>query len=529
MFPKGQVRGMTLGKNTCRALAIAICFIFIISVVSCNNNADNFALEQLKNMQSMQTTQVEETEPAIDNVQKYRIVISAGASDEVLDKALELSSAVTGKTGKTCTVVRDTDSVIANDDTMEIQLGYVDRQEAREAMGRLKRDDYLCAKFSDAVVLGGKVESADVSAVDKFISEVLPRAEGKTIINDDDGFNVSASYELSEIMLCGIGLGNYGIVCDAQASGVAETFRELLADKCGAYSDISNKPHDDIREIIFKLSDSEQVGYCSIYRQNEDVLVESDSIYGLSVAVCKLYDIALGSVKDGIGYINISSPLFYSCEAGDLSVMSVVIDEDNVSELGSVLSLIDISSVDVMTVGAVTGEAWMVSKAHIPANYSYELYTLEDNKYFPIIYNTESFDSLHIAVDETPDSLCLSVGDGENEVRWVTVYEKKADNRQANVDTVLDNVSAFSHGLIATYIGALGCNSDFCVTHEGSAVVYFSCIGDGDKERNALAVVTDKIMDCEEIYGKMIGEGDAFCIFATVSNIYCPEYLDLAI
>lgn len=519
---------MTIGKNTCRILTIAICFVVIMSAVSCNNNADNSALEELKNMQSMQSAQADEMESVSDNVQKYRIVISADASDVLLGKAIELSSAVTDKTGKACTVVRDTDTVSASDDTMEIQLGYVDRKEAREAMLRLNRNDYLCTRFSDAVVLGGKIEIVSVGAVDKFISEVLSRAEGKTLMNDGDGFDVRASYELSSIMLCDVGFGNYGIVCDGQASDLAEKFRELFADKCGAYADISNEPRDGVREIVFKISDGTETGYCSVYRQNEDILIESDSVYGLSMAVCRLYDVMLKSVKDGIGYINISSPLFYSCEATDLSVASVVIDDNEMFLLDGVLSQLNINAVDVMTVGAVTAEAWIVSKAHIPANYSYELYELADNKCFPVIYNIESFEDIYIELDETGGTVCASIGSSKDEICWIAVYEKTADNRQATIDAVSNKVGASSCGLVATYIGASGSAVEFCIAHEGVATEYFSCVGEGDKTRNAVVVLTDKIIDCDKINGETIGEGEAFCISSTVSNVYCSEYLELA-
>lgn len=518
---------MTIGKNAFQVLAVALCLVLVISIISCSNRSDNDALEVLKNMQSMQTTEVEETEPARDNVQKYRIIISADASDALLGKAIELSSAVTQKTGKACTVVRDTDAVAENDDTMEIQIGYVDRKEAREAMGRLNKDDSLCMRFSDSIILGGKMEGTSLGAVDKFISEILPHAEGKTVMNDDDGFCETASYELSSIMLCDVGFGNYGIVCDAQTREIAKSFREIFSDKCGAYADISNEPRDGVREIVFKISNSAQSGFCSIYRQNEDVLIESDSIYGLSFAVCRLYSIMLDSVKDGKGQINISYPLVYSCEATDLSVMSAVIDGSEFSALSGVLSQLDIASTDVMTVGSVTKESWMISKAHIPANYSYKLYTLKDGKYFPIIYNNESFDDVYVDISETEQSVFVSIGVGEGEASWITVYERAADGRQATVDAMLDKVSGASCGAVATYIGASGAVAELRAAHEGCTTEYLSCVGEGDNARNVLAVVTDKIIDCNNIYAKTIGEQEAFCVFSAVSSVYCAEYLAL--
>ena len=292
---------MILDKNILRVLAIVLCLVLMIIAVSCGNYLDNDALEQLSNMQNAQT---EGNEELGDTVQKYRVVISASASDIVIGKALELSSAVFSKTEKMCTVVCDNDEVSANSDTMEIQVGYVERKEAREALGYLNRDDYLCARFSDAIVLGGKTESSIVDAVDKFLAEILPRAEGKMLMNDGDGFNVRANYALSKIKLCGVGFENYDIVCDTQTSCIAMAFRELLANKCGAYPDISSKDSVGVREIIFKLSDGAQAGFCSVSYKYDDILIESDSIYGLSVAVCKLYDAIFASVTDGDGMMN---------------------------------------------------------------------------------------------------------------------------------------------------------------------------------------------------------------------------------
>ena len=279
-FPKGWVRGMISDKNVRRVLIITICIVLGVSLASCADHSDNSALDQLENLQNMQSTEEEDTDVPSDDVRKYRVVISACASDGILAKALELSSAITDKTEKACTVVRDTDAVSTGGDTMEIQLGYVERKEAKEVLCSLNRDDYLCTRFSDAVVLGGKVENATASAVDKFVAEILPRSEGKTLMNDGDGFNVSVSYDLNAIMLCDIGLGNYDIVCDAQTSTIADDFRELFASKCGAYADVSTEPRSGVREIIFRISDSAQTGFCGVYLQDEDVLIESDRVYG---------------------------------------------------------------------------------------------------------------------------------------------------------------------------------------------------------------------------------------------------------
>ncbi len=515
---------MTLDKNALRALAIALCLVLAISAVSCSNDLDNAALEQLSNMQS---AQAEENEELSDNVQKYRVVISSGASDEVIGKALELSSAVFDKTEKTCTVVRDTDEVSTDDGTMEIQLGYVERKEAREALGRLNRDDYLCARFSDAVVLGGKAEGATVSATDKFISEILPRAEGKTLMNEGDGFSVSANYDLSAIMLCRVDFGNYDIVCDTQTRRIAMVFRELLANKCGAYPDISSKSTEGVREIIFKLSDGAQVGFCSTSPQGEDVLIESDSVYGLSVAVCKLYDAMSASVTDGVGYI--ASPLFYSYETTELSVMTAAIDSGDASALKNVLSQLDTSYVDVMTVGIVTKEMWMISESYVTSGYSFKLHPIGSDKYFPVIYNQASFEDIWLKVDETDDTVCVSVGKNENEVCLVSMHEKTADNRQANIDALLDKVGKSPSGVVATFVGAAGYNSEFSVAREGVSVEYLSCVGEGSAAQAFAAMITDKIMDCDEISGTTIEGGEAFCIIATVRNIYCSEFLNLTV
>lgn len=521
---------MISGKKVWRVLIIAVCFVLVISVASCGNYSDNSALEQLENLQNMQnaqTTEGEEIKVPSDDVQKYRVVISARASDGMLAKAIELSSAITEKTGKICTVARDADTVSTGNDTMEVQLGYVERKESREALRRLNRDDYLCVRFSDAVVLGGKIESATVSAVDKFISEILPRAEGKTLINDGDGFEASASYELNAIMLCDIGFANYDIVCDIQTSKIAENFRELFAGKCGAYSDISYESREGVREIIFKLSEGTEAGFCSVLRQGEDVLVESDSVYGLSVAVCKLYGAMSSSVKDGVGYINIPSSLFYSYEATDLSVVTLSIDSNDTFALEGVLSQLSIGAADLITVGAVAKEAWIMAQTHIPDTHAYELYSLGNDEYFPVIYNTAEFEDIYVKVDKIQGALCASIGASEDKVCLISVYETKVDGRQENIDEVLDMVGNSSSGSVAICVGALGNNSEFCVTHEGVSVEYLSCVGTGDSAINVVVMVTDKIIDCDKIFCEAIENNDAFCVLATVSNVYCAEYLDL--
>ena len=518
---------MTLGKNVYRAVIIAVCLAIVIGATSCGNYSDNSALEQLENMQNMQNEQAEDAEVPSDDVQKYRVVVSAGASDKLLDKAIALSSAVSDKTGKACTVVRDTDAVSAGSDTMEIQLGYVDRKEAREALGRLNRDDYLCIQFSDTVVLGGKIESGTVSAVDKFISEIIPRAEGKMLMNDGDGFNVSTSYDLNEIFICNVGFKNYDIVCDSQAIRIAEGFRELFASKCGAYPDISADPREGVREIIFSVSEGTQIGFCSISQQEEDILIEADSIYGLSVAVCKFYDIVLSSVVDGVGCINISYPLFYSYEATDLSIVTVALDSSDERVFINLFSQLNINSVDIMTVGAVALETWALSESYIPDNYSYKLYSVGDNKYIPVIYNLATFEDIYFNVEETHDALCVRAGASEDDARFISVYEKNTDNRQANIEYLANMITTSSSSVIATFIGAAGSGPDFNVAYEGVSAEYLSLISNGDASRSVVVMVADKAVECDRISVESIVNSCGFYVFATARDIYCAEYLAL--
>jgi len=120
---------MIIGKQIRRALLGILCFAFVISAVSCSNSADSDALAELEKLQNSQT---EDSEAVEDNVSKYRVVISSGATDTVFVKALELAAAIEEKTEKTCTVVRDIDELSNDGKTGEIQLGYVDRKESKE-------------------------------------------------------------------------------------------------------------------------------------------------------------------------------------------------------------------------------------------------------------------------------------------------------------------------------------------------------------------------------------------------------------
>ena len=269
------------------------------------------------------------------------------------------------------------------------------------------------------------------------------------------------------------------------------------------------------------------MGVCRVSRQNEDVLIESDSLYGLSVAVCKLYEALLASVEDGVGYIDISSPWVYSHGVTELSVMSVVIDDSEMLSLGNVLSQSNMTSADVITVGIVSKETWIISRPYIPANYSYELCSIGEDKYFPIIYNTESFENIYVSLDETDDILCVSIGESENELCWISVYEKSSDNRQINIEALSNKMSTSYSGVVATFIGAMGYNSEFCVLHEGVSVEYISSVGAENTMRNVIVMVTDEIMGCDKAFCEKVEGVEAFCIFATVRNIYCSEYLAL--
>ena len=515
---------MIIGKQIRRALLGILCFAFVISAVSCSNSADSDALAELEKLQNSQT---EDTEAVGDNVSKYRVVISAGATDTIFVKALELAAAIEEKTEKTCTVVRDIDELSNDGKTGEIQLGYVDRKESKEILRLHKRDDYLCIKFSDVIVLGGKSENATVTATDKFISETLVGAEGKRIMNDGDGFEVGASYTLSSIRLCGTDFSNYGIVITNQTQEIASAFRELLANKCGAYPDISFDTVVGVREIVFELSNGTQESFCGISYDGEDIIVSSDSVYGLSMAVYKLYDTINSSVVNGVGSVDISSPLVYSYEAEDMSVVSAAMNGNESFAFKNALASLCTETVDIITLGAVSQEAWMIAESSIPEEYSYEVCQLEGNMKFPVIYKKTSFDGLTVQITEDNNAIFASIGENGDCPCLLVAFEKIVDNRQTNVDKILKQVCESQYGAVGIFVSAVGNKKDFSAVYDGVSVEYLTSLGVGSASQSIVVAVTDGIIACKESECKNIQDGSAFYILTSVQNVYCEEFLTL--
>ena len=233
-------------------------------------------------------------------------------------------------------------------------------------------------------------------------------------------------------------------------------------------------------------------------------------------------DPGLDNAKNYVSVLNTIDDL-----AKDQEALSVVTDGRDVSMLGKVLSQVDISSADVITVGVVTKEVWMISQPYIPADYSYELCLVGNDKYFPVIYNVACFENIYVNIEETDNVLYASVGKSEDEVCVISAYEKVADNRQENIDALLGKVSNSSSGAISTFIGVKGHNSEFQVTYEGVSVEYHTCIGVSGYARNVVAAVTDQVMDCYNKSCEAFDGAGALCLAVSARNIYCAEYLNL--
>ena len=290
---------ITLKTSFLCLLILLICF----SLCSCAQPYvdDDFPFESLLTVNP-------EANTAEATVKYYRVVVPGDCSSELLNAAKAFAASITEKTGIDASVVYDNEIDGRDILVTEIVLGNADRDISSFLMKDLREGDYLCSSVEGTIVIGGKSEAATLQALERFCSELLPKATSLYLMNPDDAFTYRAEYDEPTFTLNTYDINEYSIVYSTSSgenvSALANKLQSLILEKSGCRINLSSDLSYSGKKIELSLS-SEGVNENTAYLipQGKNIILRAKDTFGLSVAVREL----IKYLFDGNGSFTLSS------------------------------------------------------------------------------------------------------------------------------------------------------------------------------------------------------------------------------
>ena len=246
---------------------------------------------------------------------KYKVVVSASASGDILDVARTLSSQISNSTGAGSVLVKDSAIGEVDENTHLICVGYADISTAREKLSSLRTLDYICRSYGEITVIGGRSDGATLLAVDRFINEILPVSNAQLLIPDGGGFEFVGEYSVDSLYIDGTDIRDYCLVVehsyDGAAVNLAYSLREKIADSFGFCLDVRTGSRPDDQKYIYILTDGQcKNGRGVLERTERGIILKAADATGLSKVCDRFMDIVTSCGHAGDLSVNIPTTLY---------------------------------------------------------------------------------------------------------------------------------------------------------------------------------------------------------------------------
>jgi len=274
---------MTTAKGFVRLFGVLVLVaVVIFAISSCGDDeASDDALSVLLEI-------TDETEIYAE-AEHYVVILPATSGGALVDKAYELASEIEDKTGTDTVVQYDNDKSLKLKNSIEIILGNTDKTQSKAALGGLRSRDYVCKRISGDIVIGGLNDTATLTALDKFMSEILPYSSAEQLMSSGSEFSFVGEYALSDVKLSGYPVGDFKITYNSKqnelgdlASSIADFMRDDIGYELTVFGTTARK--DGVKEIFLEISDSGETEEAYVINGTEDVILRSRDVYGLTVA-----------------------------------------------------------------------------------------------------------------------------------------------------------------------------------------------------------------------------------------------------
>ena len=202
-------------------LILLFCFSFILC--SCSSTKGNV------NDHSIYLPKAQEETEATVNA--CYLVIPANASSALIESADKLSKSIAESLDIHTKVYYDHEMLPSTENARFIFIGDTSYDISKLNTARLKINDYLCATVGKNIFLGGKSSTATITAIERFISDILPSLDLNEGIEKDKQFEYFGEYLYKNPTLNGYPLNDYTVVYPFNYSMQEKDIALKLAEK----------------------------------------------------------------------------------------------------------------------------------------------------------------------------------------------------------------------------------------------------------------------------------------------------------
>lgn len=259
-------------------LAILLCACGKTPVDETTIDAGTSASEPEATTEAVVTEQI-----TMEELKEYILIRPEEASTEIVDAGIKLRNTLIDALGTEIMLKSDlhSETVAAlKIKEFEILLGNCDRDETRQFMADLKRDDYGYALIGKKIVICGGSDEATMKALNAFITDVVKKQEGDVFYDGALSFLVRGTYAIDTLTLQGSDISEYSIVYKNKYEN-GKTLANILCEKIAEQTGIilpvkSDKEKVAGKEILIGTTNRTDCAYTSQALAEGTYLVGAD-------------------------------------------------------------------------------------------------------------------------------------------------------------------------------------------------------------------------------------------------------------
>ena len=283
-------------------IAILTLACILLSLASCASLGNNSNIDDVFSQLAIGDS--ESDAPAF--AEHIYIIIPNGCSGELSLKARELSDKIESKTGILTSLKYDNELTVIPQGSCEILLGGTNRLASDNALEALRDGEYLCRWDDGALVVCGRSDASTVTAIEKFISDILPISSKYSLMPSEAHFEHMKDYAVKQIILNGYDLYDYALTYSdsdnadsAVERSVATAIRDFINLRSGYFLDIVPKRLLTARhQRVIDLSDEKDE--VSISPLENGILLSGVDAYSLWSVAKQFMDDISASVSNEI-------------------------------------------------------------------------------------------------------------------------------------------------------------------------------------------------------------------------------------
>ena len=384
---------MKLLKRIVSLLLMCLSVALLFAFFSCGDSDKNEKeLEEIESIfdhianesETQEGTEIP-TETQTEIGKHIYVIIPSGASSALASKAQEFVEALSDKIGVLSTLKYDNEHSSSPEGTVEILVGNTDRLESKNAMGLLKKNDYLCRWDTDYLVICGGSDESTVVAVESFINEFLPLSSKYSLMESGGGFECfeiataensdESETEMKKSTINGYSVDEFSIVYTAAnkcgEKALAEMLRDLLCDRTGYLLDVvSSEALNSKTGKTITLSVDESLD-SAILSKEGSVTLNGCNGYTLSLVAEKFIENLDASCESGTITWSCDERINVTKGSFVFDVMTYVLKKsENADAFIELLDILALAYQDAYVIDGVDDDGYERLLINLPDNYT---------------------------------------------------------------------------------------------------------------------------------------------------------------